>query len=198
MVPDRIVALECAVYSSRSAESHDRFLRIYLRVRVRGPSGQDRGSDLGRDPRRHPGRRHLGPRGLRDAGQNRDGGRRGRDHDVRVGRLRGTRSGYRDDDRLRRFADGFRRPQLRGAERHRQTVAGYRPGRRSGQQKGTGRRRPGTDVRLRDQRDGRSDAGTDHVLAPARKAAGRGPQERRAALATAGCEEPGYVRLRGQ
>ena len=60
-----------------------------------------------------------------------------------------------------------------------------------------GRRGPGPDVRLRDQRDRRADAGADHPCSPAGEAPGAGAQVRQAPLAAAGCEEPGHAALRG-
>ncbi len=49
----------------------------------------------------------------------------------------------------------------------------------------TGRRRPGPDVRLRDERDARDDAGADLLFAPARRAAGEGAQGEEIAAAVA-------------
>ena len=49
----------------------------------------------------------------------------------------------------------LRRPHLRRAEHHRQAVARHRHGRRPRQARGSGRGRPGPDVRLREQRDRR-------------------------------------------
>jgi S-adenosylmethionine synthetase len=53
---------------------------------------------------------------------------------------------------------------------------GHRPGRRPRQAGRPGRRRPGPDVRLRQQRNRRADACTDHLLAPPGRAPGRSAQ----------------------
>ena len=58
-----------------------------------------------------------------------------------------------------------------------------------------GRRRPGPDVRLRQQRNRRADAGPDHFLSPSGTTPGRSPQERLAAMAAPRCEKPGHLPL---
>ena len=72
---------------SCSSRSHDPVRRqrvpVHVRVRHRGPPGQDRRPDLRRRPRRRPARRPDGPRRLRDAGQHRPRRRLRRDLDRR-------------------------------------------------------------------------------------------------------------------
>lgn len=96
-------------------------------------------------------------------------------------------------DRLRRR---LRWCHLRRAEHHRQAVGGHQPGRRPGQTGRPGRRRPGPDVRLRQQRDRRADAGADLLLPPPGRAPGRGAQVRPAAMAAPGRQVPGDLPLR--
>ena len=95
---------------------------IYLRIRVRGPSGQGRGPDLRCRARCHPRRRSARPRRLRDPGQDRRGHRRRRDHDQRLGRCRGAGAQDRARHRLRPLGHGLRRRELRRAQHHRQAI----------------------------------------------------------------------------
>ncbi len=59
-----------------------------------------------------------------------------------------------------------------------------------------GRRRPRPHVRLCDERDRQLHAGSDHLLASLGREAGRSAQERQAAVAAPGREEPVHVPLR--
>ena len=71
---------------SRAACHEDVFRQrvpVHVRVRHRGPPGQDRRPDLRRRPRRRAARRPDRPRRLRDAREHRPGGRLGRDLDRR-------------------------------------------------------------------------------------------------------------------
>ena len=69
-------------------------------------------------------------------------------------------------------------------------------GRRQGPEPRTGRRRPGPDVRLRLQRDRRSDAAAHLPGAPPGREAGAAAQERQAQVAAPGREEPGHGAVR--
>ena len=73
---------------------------VHVRVRHRGPPGQDRRPDLRRRPRRGHARRPERPRGLRDAREHRPRGRVRRDlhHDLR--RHPGDRARDDPQDRL--------------------------------------------------------------------------------------------------
>ena len=93
---------------------------------------------------------------------------------------------------------GFDGAHLRRPEPDRQAVAGHQPGRRPQESRRTGRGRPGPDVRLRDQRNARHDAGGDLLFASPRRAAGESAQgeEIAAAVAAPGREVAGHAALR--
>ena len=109
-------------------------------------------------------------------------------------------------DRLRLVGQGLRRRDLRREHRHRRAVARHRAGRRHrprdprrGRRRPagrSGRRRPGPDVRLRDQGHPRADAAADRAGPPAVAQADRGPQERRAGLPAARRQDPGHRAVR--
>ena len=138
------------------------------------------------------------PRRVRDAGEDRRRHRGRRDHHHRVGRLRSADPQDHPRHRLQLLRDGLRRRKRRRHQHHRQAVARHRAGRGPQGREEAGRRRPGPDVRLRHQRDGRADARADRARAPAGQAAGRRAQEGQAAVAAPGCEEPGHAALRGR
>ena len=71
-------------------------------------------------------------------------------------------------------------------------------GRRPQEPGRTGRRRPGPDVRLRQQRDAEPDAGADLLRAQAGRTPGRGAQEQAAAVAAPGRQVAGHLPLRGR
>ncbi len=171
-------------------------LPVHVRVRLRRPSGQGRRPDLRRRARRDARAGQARARRLRDAGQDRRRHRRRRSDDRGLGRPRGTGARRHHRHRLHLVARRLRRAHLRRAQHHRQAVARHRDGRRPRQAGGTGRGRPGPDVRLREQRDRIADAGADLLRAPARRAPGGGAQERPAAVAAAGCEVAGDLPLR--
>ena len=70
-----------------------------------------------------------------------------------------------------------------------------REGRRQGNRR-AGRRRPGLDVRLRLQRNARTDARAHHVRAPARPRTHPHPQDRQGQMAAARRQEPGLRPIR--
>ena len=150
------------------------------------------------------------PGRLRDAAHHRPDRGGGRDHHRVDDRLRGRRAQGRQRDRLRQRRVLLRRQRGRRDRRDGPPVAGHRPGRRhrprgpdrrlrgpAGQDR---RRRPGHDVRLRDQRDARVHADPDHPRAQAVQEAVRGPPLRPAALPAPGRQDPGDgpLRRRGQ
>ena len=143
--------------------THEQRLPVHLGIGVRGASGQDCRPDLGRGPRRDPRRRPACKGCVRNHGQDRRRDRRRRDHHDDLHRFRGPGSQDRTRHRLQRFVSGLRRCVLRRPERRGQAVAEHRAGRRPGDGRGTGRGRPGHDVRLRDERNRRPDAGPDHL-----------------------------------
>ena len=152
-------------------------LPLHLRVRLRRPSGQDRRPDLRRRPRRHPGAGQARPRRLRNDGEDRRGDRRRRSHHLRLGRHRGAGAQGHQRHRLRQLRRRLRRPHLRDHQHARQAVARHQPGRGPQEARGTGRGRPGPDVRLRLQRGAGVHAGAAVLLAPPGRAAGQGAQE---------------------
>ena len=182
--------------------SRDVQLPLHLRVGVRRPPGQDRRPGVRCRPRRHPGPGQARPRGLRDPGQDRRGDRRRRGHHHRLGGHRGAGAPGHQRHRLRQLRRRFRWPHLRHHQHARQAVAGHR--RRRGRHRqegqeagGTGRRRPGPDVRLRLQRGPGIHAGADLLQPPPGRAAGQGAQEEElaAAVAAPGRQEPGHPAL---
>ena len=122
----------------------------------------------------------------------------------------GDRAQGRQRDRLRQRRVLLRRQRGRRDRRDGPPVAGHRPGRghrpRGPDRRLRGpagpdrRRRPGHDVRLRDQRDARVHADADHARAQDVEEAVGGPPLRAAALPAAGRQDPGDgpLRRRGQ
>ena len=188
----------CILSSESKDISADEQLPLHLRIRVRGPPGQDGRPDLGRRPRRHPGAGQARPRGLRDDGEDRRGDRGGRSHHLGMGRHRGAGAQGHQRHRLRQQRRRLRRPHLRHHQHARQAVAGHQPGRGSQEARGTGRRRPGPDVRLRLQRGAGVHAGPAVLLAPAGRTAGQGAQVRQAQVAASGRQVAGDPALRGR
>ena len=166
---------------------------LHVRVRHRGASRQDRGPDLGLDPRRDPRRRPDGSRRVRDARH--DGARphRRRDHDEDLRRHPGHRAA---DDQGRRLHAREVRLRLRDVRRDlddRQAVARHRDGRRHGR-----RGRSGPHVRPRHPRDRGAHAAPDHARPQAHAAPRRGAEEPHARVAAARREEPGHRGVRGR
>ena len=91
---------------------------------------------------------------------------------------------------------GFDGLHLRGADPHRPAVHRHRRGCQRTQRPRAGGRRPGHDVRLRDGRDRRPDAGADHIRTPPDAATVGGAPQRHTALASPRREEPGDLPLR--
>ena len=164
---------------------------VHLRVRHRGPPGQDRRPDQRRHPRRHARAGPAQPGRRRDDGDHRPGARRRRGHHRRPTST--SPSMVRETDprhRLRLLAPRASTAspaasRSRSASSRADIAQGVDHGlrgphrrlRRRARQ--AGRRRPGPDVRLRLRRHPRADAAADHAGAPARRAADRGPQGRR-------------------
>ena len=121
-----------------------------------------------------------------------------RDHHQGDGRLPDDRPPGRPGDRLHIQRDGLRRHDLRGDGGAGQAVSRHRPGRGRELREGQGhrRRRPGDDVRLRLQRDPRTDAAADRPGAPDHPPDHRAPAERLDPLAAARRQEPGDRRVR--
>ena len=149
------------------AAAHGRSLvPLHLRVGHRGPSRQDRRSDLGRRPRRRAHGRPARARRLRDADHDRPRRRRRRDHDRDLRRHPAARPQDDRRDRLHAREVRLRRGHLRRDRRARRAVARHRAGRRRVVRGARARRRrparprrrgrPGDDVRLRVERDRRS------------------------------------------
>ncbi len=170
---------------------------VYLRVRVRRPSGQSCRPDFRCRAGRHPCPGSECPSGLRNHGQDRRGDRLGRDHHRCLGRHRGPDAQGHPGDRLRLIRGRLRRCYLRRAEPDRQAVSGHQPRCRPQECPGAGCRGPGPHVRLCMQRDTRPHAGADLLLASAGRAAGQGSQEQEfaAAMAAPGRQEPGNAAL---
>ena len=97
-----------------------------------------------------------GPRGVRNAGDDGSRGRGGRDHDEMPHRLSEDRARNRREDRLYGRQLRLRLQNVRGHVLRRHAIAGHRDG--CGYRR---RRRPGTDVRICNQRNPRTHADAD-------------------------------------
>jgi hypothetical protein len=115
-------------------------------------------------------------------------------------RLRAHRARDRGGHRLRQLLGGLRRHTcavINAIGKQSPDIAQGVDG-TAEQPREPGRRRPGADVRLRQQRDRRADAGPHHLRPRWCKPPGRGAQARRALLAAPGRQEPGHLPLRGR
>ena len=145
----------------------------------------------------------IQPRRLRNLRQVERRGDRRRNHDQGEARLRDDRAQGHPRDRLRQRRRRLPRRQGVHQPAGHAAVPGHLPGRgreegRGEEDRQAGRRRPGPDVRLRQQRDARADAGADHVRAPSRPRADQDPQERQGAVAAPRRQVAGLGRLRGR
>ena len=95
-------------------------------------------------------------------------------------------------------ADRLRRQHVRGADRDRAAIARHLPGRhrRPGSAQGTGRRRPGPDVRLCLRRDAGADAAADRAGASADGESGPPAQGERSSFLRPDAQKPGHGALR--
>ena len=189
------------------SQVHRQRVPVHVRVRDRGPPGQDRRPDLRRRARRRAARRPLRPRRLRDARQHRPRRRvrRDLDRDLRrhPGRSRAStirKIGYTDAD-LGFSADSCavinaidkQSPDIaQGVDEAYEARTDASDDDRARHRR---RGRPGDDVRLRVQRDRRADAAADLARAQARAAARRRAQGRGRPLPAAGRQDAGLRAL---